>query len=474
MKKISPFVIIALILTSMLPIVAQGVSAEETSQTQRTPAPKVTDENHLLVFIEENVTVQENAFSQITIAMNIPQSPLAEIYRKALGAPTNASVDEVMAIPESVPLDDNSNVMIPVKQPFYKSIQEQQLYSLGIKVNISDSKMMPKNCLNEFKVWLTGNGLLPISNVTKIDQYDKLKITIGPKDTNMTMELAIANIQLVQMMLESLTGEQVYEYQWTTRVKFPESAILLNNPKFQSWRIDFGIGTHMTATVVSEGASTIVLDEKTVIEEDEITATPESLREGFNRYKLFDIEVLLPNSKTTYSSNENVECVDDWSYPFTLLSWEGTMQFNFVEEPLSAKLEASASLDVTGQIAWDFDWHGLKMFESWIKVEATIQLKFHAEASASYSKKWTYPLWPEGLTVGHYDFFVPVFGVPVPVSVTVRLNAVGTFTFNAFGTIQIDAQANGDDGLKPVSDGPEKQGGKVSRIKDSHTRLPDC
>ena len=449
MKKILTSLTIALILVSMLPILAPKASAlEEAAQTQRTPVPPLSNENRLQIVMEENVTVEENGLSKMTLFINIPSSPLAEMYRKILGAPANASVEEVMPIPESILFQNSTEAMIPIRNEFHKSIEQQQLNSLGFEVSISQSSMMPKSSLNEFKVWLKADALLPIVSLTNVGSYDEWRVVIGSKDATTTTESVFTNLQLVQMMLESFAEKQEYECLWTTRIGLPADAMILNTGEISklNWRIDFGADTYMTTTVYVQGTSTIVLEEKTVIAEEEITATSEYVCNALSEYGVFNVELLLPHSESTYSASQNATCVDDWSYDWTY-TWTQSLKLPFEPVgPLTASLTSSVSFSLTGHIAWDFDWHGLKLFEAWMQLQASLGVKFEAIASASFSKEWppiSFFSWEQ-----RYYFSVPVGPIPVPVWVDLQFTATGRITFNAFGKISITDEATASGSFK--------------------------
>jgi uncharacterized repeat protein (TIGR01451 family) len=425
MKKILASLTIALIFVSMLPILAPKASAmEEAAQTQRTPVPPLTNKNRLQVVIEEDVTVQENGLSQMTLLINVPSSLLAEMYQKTLGSPDT--------------VDD-----------FCRSLERQQSEQLGLVVNITELNVTPKSDPEEFTIWLRADALLPIISVSDVGLYDEWKIAVGPKDGKAAAESALTNIQFVQMMLESITGKQEYESVWKTRFEFPDSASIMNENALSklSWKVSFSFNSYMTAAVFLQGTSTLVLEEKTIIAEEEITATSDYIFDMLGQYRIFQIELFVPDSASVFAANQNTTCVDDWRHDFTLASWGQTMPIPFEEGVFKATLTASASFQITGQIGWEFDWHGLKSFWSWMQFEATLGLKLHAEVTASYSNKWTHPF--ADLPVGSpITVIVPVGPIPFPVTVNVKFGAVGSLNFDAFGSIKFDAETTATGSFK--------------------------
>jgi len=111
----------------------------------------------------EDITVLSNGDADITISTIVPSSPLADLYRDVLGAPSNASIGEKMPIPEKKTLYGTLNISsevgvgeanvtkmdIPVREQFYGSMAQDQLFLLGFPVTFVDSQMTPRGTNNE-------------------------------------------------------------------------------------------------------------------------------------------------------------------------------------------------------------------------------------------------------------------------------------------------------------------------------------
>ena len=406
---------------------------------------KSNDENILRVNMEENVSILENGLANLSLLLDVPPSPMADLYRESLGAPANASVEEIMPIPDNKSMM-NGTSLIPVRDEFYRSIEQQQLESLGFEVNVLDSLMMPKDRMDALKVWLRADVLLPIRDVANIGSDDRLTITIGSLDLKAAAGSMFTTIQMVQMMLQSIPEESAYEYYWTTTIDLPRNTALLNRDEISElhWMIDFGGGTYRTAMLSVQGNSTITLREIIVVTKKEITASPDYLYCAASRYKIFNVEFLLPHS-LSYSSSQNPSCVDDWSadcekswiWPITPIDFEETVPL-----PGGGTLSASASLtinfglDLQCHVAWDFDWfQGLTLFEAWMQFSPSVSVIFDASVSAMYSKIWTYDKLP-GL-----DYSFTVWFWVFPIEMTLRFQAIPYISFDAFGKVEVYAGA---------------------------------
>ena len=423
----------------------QSTSANSMmSNTEEITLPTSTEA--LSIAVVENVTIRENGTSQLALLINVLPSPLVEMYRKSLAAPTNVSVGEEVSLPENMILvgkakagEDDTQILIPVREAFYESIERQQL-SLGFLVEISDSKMVPKSDHNGCRVHMNGNVVLPLVAVTRADSYDEWRIAVGPRDSDgigLAIGSTFTSMELIQMMLESLPGEQIYECSWSTRIELPAYAGLLDSGKISelNWKIDFGGGTYMRAKASLDGASAVILDERTVVTEQKIAATPKYLFEAFSQYKVFTIEYLAPHSSSAdLESNEATDATGDtWSYMWTM-DWSDTISGTFEYGPLNAMLTVSASITLSGYVGWDIGlFEGLTRFESWMSLETSVEVDFRATATASFSRSWE-------KTIGWKTTFYFMVGV-VPVWADFEITATGVLAVNAYGELEVTAGA---------------------------------
>ena len=403
----------------------------------------------------EDVGILENGSAQLALQINVHNCSLAEIYRRALATPPEVGVDEAIPIPENrtekIQVGGNiTEIVMPVRREFYKSVKQEQLSSFGFITGISNSSMVPKSKTGECIVSVSAFASPQIINVTGVDSDKIWEIIIGPKAPG----FILTKVAFTQLMLTSLEGEQVYESFWSTRIKLPEGAMLLDGDELVglSWTVSFGGGTSMNASVSLDG-SAIVLNETTVVTEQNFTATPEDLSEGLCAYRVFKIRYLLSNS-TLIGPIAGDSVASDYSKSWTFPVWSSSIPLPFDYGPLHASLTVTPSLTLSGYVGWEFGWvirHGLwgipylsyepNWFEAWISPEASVKVSLEASASISYSKTWTHTLFQWDTT---YNFW---YG-PVPVRADLKFSSTATLTFDAYGELSFKVEVEAVASLK--------------------------
>jgi hypothetical protein len=401
----------------------------------------------LSMALTENVAIQQNGHTETALIIDMPPSALADAYRRSLGVASDLPLGQEVPIPDNITMSRNDNnggkamgIMIPVKPRFYESIEHQQETSLGVITRIFASSVMPTNNNNGCTVSINATGLLPMSAALQPNSNYECAVAVRPTSPNAIAGSIFSSLEMAQMMLKSLPGENSYECLWVTRISLPLGSTLLNTQEISGleWKIEFGGGTCITASVAVEDASTIVLKEKTVVTERPVLAAPHYLYDAFSLYKTFIIKYQLSrpasSSLAEYNNELNLSgwSGDTWSDTWTT-TWSDTQSATFTYGPLSAELAATASLSLTVYVGWDFDlFQGLTSFESWMSFGASVHVDFQASASASYSKEWEESLF-EWTT--EYSFFVGV----VPVWADLEINATGVLSVNAYGQFALNA-----------------------------------
>jgi hypothetical protein len=157
----------------------------------------------------ENVTVLENGTVRISILMNASSGPLADMYRKMLAAPSGTGVGEAVPIPEYVTEKTDVaghviDVSVPVREGFYDSIEKEQLLSLGLRVEVVASTMIPRSSGNECIVLINAVGFPEILGVAVADSRGIWDVSLGPCNTTGIFGLVLTRFMFTQMMLESL------------------------------------------------------------------------------------------------------------------------------------------------------------------------------------------------------------------------------------------------------------------------------
>lgn len=423
MHKIVSLVIVALLLSSILEIgfIIHPVHASGESTT-------------LGMTTMENVSVLENGTLRISILMNVSSGPLADLYRKVLAASSTVNIEEEVPIPENATqnVDASRNateVSLPVREGFYESIAKEQLLSLGLRTEIVGSGMVPRGSANECRIMFDALGSFEASNITSDGSNQTWRVGLGPFNTTGITGIVLSRLIFAQMMLATIPGDQVYQNCWHTRISLPSSAVLFSQGLLYGWEIDFGGGTHLNASASLQDADSILIDENTVITENNVTATPEYLANALSTYKIFHIQYSLPSISPVPTENRQGPLNTNWSYPGDT----GWVTFPNISLPFSYADPDGDSLDMMLTISPNFrvvDYVGWQLFTDWnfpfvhldrfwaqMNFSASIGVRFEANATLTiYENSWR--LYKLRLIYGT-DFF----GLPVVIYVVFTIDA---------------------------------------------------
>lgn len=401
----------------------------------------------------ESITILENGTAQVKILINA-SSPLAEMYRKVLAAPPDAGIGEEMQIPENATekIDTGENVTdisIPVRDGFYKSLVKEQLLSLGLRIEVSESKMVPRGEGNECRVLISANGSFEIVNVTSTDSNETWEIAAGPFNSTGITGLVLTRLMFTQMMLGSLSGEQVYQNMWRTRIELPINASLLNGDALSdlNWAIDFGGGTYLAASVSLEGMSAIIVEEQAVITEKNITAVLEYLHESLFSYKTFKIKYLLPNSSPSHFENRTAEAVNtNWRFETGLIQLpEIPLSQTFENETegysLTLKLTLMPQFNIVEDIGWQWSWRWawppIHFDKFWANTTLQFSTKVRFEITANYNKTWEWHICERSLMT--FWFYC---GVPAWIDLRLGIDAI--LKLDAEASLIMETTVNGN------------------------------
>lgn len=447
MKYFLPFLTIFILITGGIPIMSInsiGVNPSESDD------PKILSMN-----ISENVTILENGSAQISILMDIPSSPLAEMYRKGLGAPFNATPGEAIEIPTSMPLPthtelgenvspDNLNfseTTINVREIFYNSVCREQKYSLGLITSISNSSMIPRGSNDEFKINLNGYSKLPIFNITKLGYKDYIwKINIGPLNLNSATSLTFAKIGFIKQMLESLPGEQKYKSNWTTTFILPENGTLLNGGAIEglNWSINFGNGTLLYSSLRVEN-SKIILLEQMVVTENNKTVPLDQLYENFSDYKSFKINC----STSAFPTDVEPELYSWWGEWGTSWYWKVSLfDFSYATQfgNGDGNLYVNGGIDLEGYIG--AEWLiVLTSFEAWVKPGFHGEVDVEFNGAIAWEHTWSWKIFEKSWD---YTFFIGW----IQVYTTIRCTVTTEIEVNIEGELDVTAGVSANGFLK--------------------------
>ncbi len=325
----------------------------------------------------------------------------------------------------------------PVRDGYYQGIAMEQLVLLGFDVNITGSTIIPYSNTNTTTITLAGLS----SQLAQVTSYPNWQIQIGPTTDNLTSsaaEFIFTKIQYMMIMLQSIPGEQTYQTNWTLAFNLPSGSTLLNQSILQglNWTIDFGEGTFMQ-TNVSVVSGRVVIDERTVVTEHNITATEAYLISALGSYRRFSINY-------TYSGGlplaqlAAVKLDSDWSKTWSYTVAPSPFEKRISLGPLSITLTATPTLATQWYLGWERSWsrgrYHLDWFEAWMKITPSIKVDATASASARYTKTWNYVFWTWST---RFTFWIG----GLVVWANLKLQVTGGITIDASGTISVSTWA---------------------------------
>jgi len=434
MKKLQSAILIALILSSTFTFLSFTFSTVHADSN----APSVLEFNALdnLEILQGEDTIQMNLKHYV----NIPASPLADIYRQALGA-SNCSIEEEMPIPENVTvipkivvgenLGNTSENFVPIREQFYKALFQEYDSSLGLDTLIVNSSMVPKGNSGECRIYADVMAFPRVLTVTPGGTGDTWTLGIGPTNFARFAEYVFTQITFLKMLLQQLPGEQVYRSSYSIRISLPYEATLLNSDEISglSWLVDLGGGNCLEALLSVD--KSLILNETMIVTEQNTTIPMTNLCSAFQGYKSFRIEYSLPQTGEGELSGNIGSAASDgdfsWSYSlkFPTLSSSGDSRDGDLpgwpdDAPAGSflKYDASLNLVATFSIQWEptLPVFGLDYFRSTIKIEAEARLNVEAGIGGW---KYSNELKIFEISVTKVTFFIG----PVPVYVDLTLSA---------------------------------------------------
>jgi squalene-hopene/tetraprenyl-beta-curcumene cyclase len=498
MKKIQSAILIVLILSSTFTFLFFTLSTVHADSN----ALSLLEFNTL-----DNLEILQNGdtyLMNLKHYVNIPASPLADIYRQALGA-SNFSTEQEMPIPENVSVipkievgenDGNaSENIVPIREQFYKALTQEYDSSLGLDTLIVNSSMVPKGNLGECRIYADAMVFPRVLTTIPGGTGDTWTLWIGPTNTARFAEYVFTQITFLKMLLQQLPGEQVYRSFWSIRISLPDDAALLNSDEISnlSWLVDLGGGNCLEASLSVD--KSLVLNETMIVTEQNTTMPTTNLCNAFQGYKSFRIEYSVPatdedelSGSTLDSQNSQVSAADiagaraiaatpaatgsaasdgdfSWSCPlkFPTLSSDGDSRDGDLpgwpdDAPAGSflKYDASVNLVATFSIQWEptLPAFGLDYFRSTIKIEAEARLNVEAGIGGW---KYSNELKIFEIPVTKVTFFIGP--VPVYVDLTLSAHASLDISFQVGPTVSAGYIATGwieyglkydENGLNPI------------------------
>ena len=329
---------------------------------------------------------------------------------------------------------------IPAKETFYQGLTMEQMILLGFEISISQSKIIPLSTNNITKILLLADSY-QIANTSDGQNW---QILIGPQDESarlLVTDFIFTKIEYMMLLLQSLAGDQNYIFNWQMSLDLPEGSTLKNGAELNglNWTIDFGGGTFMQTNVTVQSGK-IILDERMVVTEQNITADEIYLETAFSQYKVFSINysysppspvsVISSQSGLTISASKdnNPGWSKTWSYTIAPRIPQKTWSFG----PLALTLKAIPTLNIQWFLGWEKTrkFGKLEYFETWMKITPSIKVEASLSAAVRYSKTWSYTF----LTLStRFSFWAGC----VPVWANLKLQVTASITVAAYGKISI-------------------------------------
>jgi hypothetical protein len=403
--------------------------------------------NVLQVNMNEKITLSaDSEIGQISITLNVPSPALADVYRKMFAVTNNVG-------------DGDSPSGLDMAGPgghFYKSIQDQQIASLGLTANISSASIVPRN-QQGMQIAMQGSGFF-IETVSPGASLDQWRIVVGLRGadkTNFQIQQVFENLYLGKWMLQHFPGLNEYELTWDTRLQLPSGGILSNGGSIAglNWRVDFGGDSYLSSTVSLDGKSTLVVKEIMKVTENSFSTATQDVLASLEAYKKFDILYQTPHSTTTISLNHtiNLPGIDPTiditpslsvSPSINGLNINNCQSFTGGKACVNAGLNAGAAFNATAELLIKFEWpsiiplRGLTLdrFMAAFTLDYSISARVHAEFNGTFTKQFTGDLFSD-ITLTSINF---VIGCCVPVNMDLVLTGGYNVTLHAEGKLIFD------------------------------------
>jgi squalene-hopene/tetraprenyl-beta-curcumene cyclase len=399
MKKIAIVMIVILLLLSspfvaFVPYVTYAMIASGDNTS--------TKFTNLDLYVFQDLTIFPDGTGDLNISIGIPSSPLAEIYRESL---IKTNEDE-----------------------FLSALSKEWSCSLGLSTRIVQLKIAPYDGYGEFRIYVYARVIPRSLSIFQGENVDVWTLDVGPMNSTIFTKCLLTKLVFIQLLLDKLPGEQVYRSFSSTQINLPSGAALLNRDEIdrQNWFIDLGGGTSVEATL--SFGETIILNETTIVTEQEITKEPAEVCNTLQGYKLFTIKYSLPHSEgiNLVRADDKVSENFAWEWgPIPLVDKTFEASWIYEDDIVSAEANVTAhvKLDVSGYVGWvpTFPnwWNKLQRFEAWTKAEVRVDLTVNVSVSAQVEKTFDFI----NFNPIHHPLVLWIGWFPVEVSVCYNVSA---------------------------------------------------
>jgi hypothetical protein len=284
---------------------------------------------------------------------------------------------------------------------------------------------VPVGTNEELRIFVEGNANLQVTDLVD----DVWKVTMGSSTNQKTssfFQFISSVIGYTKLLLESLPNEQIFKRSWNTKILLPETATLLNSEELngKSWRLDYGYGTFLESTLTISDDSEIILNEIIVV-----TETSDINPTAVGSYKSFEIEYLLPDSPTSYDTDNSSPPAASLSWEDDIFNWDESYDDTWSEGPVSVNIHIQMNADVTIHLDTEKTW---------------VKPTFHAEGSFDiiFSAEYVYD--PDPLQIFYRDWWIDIQLGYVPVIIHVEVSIELRFLFEAEGEVIVNTGFQAD------------------------------
>ncbi len=325
---------------------------------------------------------------------------------------------------------------VSVRDNYCQAIEDEQLALLGFDINITESKVTP---------WTSGDGVI-VSLAAYAPQIVEFvsfwRIPVGPHNMlglNRSANFMFWKVQFTQMMLQKISGEQVYDGSWEIEVSLPPTASLLNGGELHglNWTIDFGGGTFMEANVTLDTTSIdpkISVLERMVVTEQNITISEGDFSDAIAQYRIFNIDYTQigqfncePPMQVRGIDWQGITFVEDLWFTVPLGSYSDSWEYGSFSGGVYVNPQLTLKWRISGR--FNFWLRCLKRLGTWITVWPSVKTRAWGTVAGEGSK-----------TFGpHTIFSVDLTRFPVAIG---PLPCWFTLTLSSLGKVKVQASAN--------------------------------
>ncbi len=381
----------------------------------------------LTMTVQEVIRLSPEGDAEIIRTINVPPSPLAELYVQYWKA--YAAQEEVRR-QFSGELEKEYQIMLGVKPP-------PELMQIKPPPEIGVLAAAPM----EIQI------IAKIPGVVRYDPKQKVYfILLGPQTKEMqdwAVHNRLTSFIFQSMYLGSLPKEQVLKQHRETRFELPKDAKILNRDELLrlSWRTDLGGGTLLTGFVKVEDNVVIFVEELNLVEKPptNLAAAPLPTMEALAKHGIFGIQYCLPEVKplpvpppTGFVPPTNWSGSWGYSYSRTV-----SATINFPNGSVTAS--TTPSLYFGAYLGWEFKpwWQGggLKWFQAYIDVNPSLTASLNASITRAMSAQRSVTLWNYGQDFWFWVDWIPVWiRLSIEASVQASVSAQARVNFNASGS----------------------------------------